>query len=227
MASGIMRFSAEIGDHFDWFYLQNLGRTKSLLIHSEGTNDDDFARAVLSEVEKYTAKRPRLPLKVPFDRSSCYGFDAILAVPPTYHGVFEGTLDDRRQGVILCVPIHHFEFSGVETEAEFRLIHFRINVWDWRRKAKPTCWVKFDNPKTGEGTIGKSFVLLDVPFVASAVKGLSGVKDGYLVARNYQQDSCEFRSSKRNEFVMTLPDEVRTGTTKEATALFVRFVEGK
>jgi hypothetical protein len=230
MAPNILRCSTEIGDHTDWDYLRNLGRTQTLLVTSERVRDDEFARKVIATAAEALQKRVPLPFKFPFRTTNSYGFDAIVAVPPNFHGVYEGMteLEDSRKGVVLCLPIDESELCGNELEADFRQIHFRKNFFDWRRTREPLCLFRCRNPRTGGGTIAlKKFTFTSVSYCFCELKELNGVRDGFIDVMNYRNEVCEIRPKKRGQFSLTTPDGTREETMSGAIEFIGHFLKKK
>lgn len=107
-------------------------------------------------------------------------------MPNTYHGSLKGRLESKRDNLFLCIPIHRCEFSGGESEAEFKeMIRRSIPVFRWDRNVCPKIKVYFDNPGTEAGT-DEAGVLMKYPTLLSKIESLNGVVSGFIEITNYR-----------------------------------------
>jgi len=82
--------------------------------------------------------------------TSASTFTYLIIVPCHYHRYLKGVDGVDRRALYWCMPIHRCEFSGSESEDDFREMRFHyVPVLDRKRKAHPKLLVYFDNPKTG------------------------------------------------------------------------------
>lgn len=133
--------------------------------------------------------------------SNKYGFDALLLASSNYHRDFSGVLDEKRSGLILCVPVFRYEFSGCESVDEFREIGIRrIPIDNWGRNPIPKVKIRFNNPRTRAGTIGQRYVVSSDSYLMLEVNSINGVHDGFVEVKNYLGETIKITSSSRNIF---------------------------
>ncbi|WP_268796872.1 hypothetical protein [Pseudomonas huanghezhanensis] len=122
---------------------------RDVLTVSEDANDRKFAAEILDQAPPWLS--PSTPDIYTLANNE-YGFTHAIAVPSTYHACLKGQLESKRGKLFLCMPIYQCEFSGEETESEFKEMMTRmVPVFRWRRDASPKLKVYFDNPRIGSG----------------------------------------------------------------------------
>lgn len=130
------------------------------------------------------------------------GFSHVLIVPPNYHGYLKGAASVNRDNLYLCVPIFRCEFSGFETEEEFRWLSLHNTATlDWAREAQPILRVYFDNPKTGSGS-DKSGVYLRWSGLVREIDLLNGVRNGFIEIANWNGDVVEVVSQEPDKYIL-------------------------
>ncbi|NWE37572.1 hypothetical protein, partial [Pseudomonas gingeri] len=144
-----------------YFFQHNLPKTtyryclkssasQDVLIVSEDVDDRQFSIAVLDQSPGGLSKDKPTLYEISENE---YGFTHALAVPNNYHGSLKGNLEYKRDNLFLCVPIFRCEFSGEETEEQFKDMAQRmLPIFKWKRDVFPKLRVYFDNPSTGAGT---------------------------------------------------------------------------
>jgi len=155
--------------------------TNDLLIASENSSDKSFAASVAGQAPgSLTQLHPSI-----FELAeNSYGFTHALAVPNNYHGSLKGALEGKRKKLHLCIPIHRCEFSGGESEFEFKdMIQRLVPAFDWKREICPKIRVYFDNPKVDSGT-DEAGVLIKYSTLLSLLEDLDGVMDGFIEITN-------------------------------------------
>ncbi|MGN8357276.1 hypothetical protein [Pseudomonas alloputida] len=188
-------------------YCLNSTPDKDVLVISENMTNRDFAAKVTAQAPStLTQVKPEIFAIQPNE----YGFTHALAVPNTYHGSLKGRLEGKRENLYLCIPIHRCEFSGGESEREFKeMIQRLIPVFRWDRSVCPKINVYFDNPGTEAGT-HEAGVLMKYPTLLAEVDNLSGVINGFIEVTNYKGDVVEILSPRAGEFtfIRNRKDEV-------------------
>lgn len=196
-------------------YCLHSTQKKDLLVISEGVSDRDFAVKVAGQApDSLTQDEPCLFGLFP----NKYGFTHALVVPNTYHGSLKGRLESKRGNLYLCIPIHRCEFSGTESEREFKeMIQRLIPVFRWDREGCPKIRVYFDNPSTEAGT-DEAGVLMKYPTLLTEIDNLSGVVNGFIEITNYKGGVMEILSpevemftlirNRKDEEVLTRPQLV-------------------
>jgi len=172
---------------------------QDLLVVCEGAFDREFAVQIIRQ------SPVRLNKAIPgiFEISmNSYGFTHALVVPNNYHGILKGEHAYDRDKLLLCIPIYRSEFSGGESEFEFKeMIRRTVPVYRWDRDACPKITVYFDNPRTGGGS-DESGILMRYVALLAEIENLEGVVNGFVEITNYKGEVIEVISPKKNEFVL-------------------------
>lgn len=185
---------------------------KDLLVIAENVSDRSFSVEVVELAPESLAQDKTAVYKL-FPNK--YGFTHALVVPNTYHGSLKGRLESKRENLYLCIPMYRCEFSGSESEDEFKeMIQYLIPPFRWNRGICPKIRVYFDNPNTKAGT-DEAGALMKYPALLSEIESLSGVIGGFIEVANYKGEVLEILSPKvevftlvrnrKDEEVVTLP----------------------
>lgn len=135
-------------------------------------------------------------------KTSASTFTHLMIVPCHYHGYFKGVDGVDRRALYWCMPIHRCEFSGSESEDDFREMRFHyVPVLDWKRKAHPKLLVYFDNPKTGGGT-DEAGAFHQWSELLQVISELNGVTNGFIEITNYQGQVMEVLSPAQDVFLL-------------------------
>lgn len=160
--------------------------------------------------------------------TSMAGFTHVIAVPCHYHGYLKSAKGVERKNLHLCVPIHRCEFSGSESEDDFRemRLHY-VPVLNWEREVSPKLLVYFDNPKTGASTL-EAGAFFQWSALLQEVDELNGVSHGFIEITNYKGHVVEVLSPKRDIFILirNRTDEAHIGLPLLVEALH-RFALGE
>jgi len=171
---------------------------QDLLVVWEGAFDREFAVQIIQQ------SPARLNKAIPsmFEISmNAYGFTHVLVVPNNYHGILKGGHAYDRDKLLLCIPLYRSEFSGGESELEFKeMIRRTVPVYRWDRDACPKIKVYFDNPRTGGGS-DESGILMRYVALLAEIENLEGVANGFVEITNYKGEVVEVISPRKNEFV--------------------------
>ncbi|POP40661.1 hypothetical protein CHU32_26140 [Superficieibacter electus] len=183
LKDGVFKFKIEVPAFTLFNYLWCKRGSGDFLLLSKNIEDDKFVSFIYSQLS-FNKKITSLN-KVNISTNH-YGFDSLLLAPSGYHGHFNGVLDDKRSELILCSPIYHHEFSGNESVDEFREMRTRrVHIDRWDRKPEPKILVRFNNTKTGGGTIGNEYILMSDARLKSEIHNLNGVVNGFIEVENY------------------------------------------
>ncbi|WP_080210727.1 hypothetical protein [Salmonella enterica] len=189
ISDGFFKFKIEVPAFtlFNYFWCEDKKNiSNDFLLLSKDKEDDQFALYIYSQLPMGKKINELEKINISPNR---YGFDSMLLVPAHYHGNFIGTLDEQRSGLVLCVPIFHYEFSGNESADEFREMDIkRVHTVIWTRKPVPKVFIRFNNPKTGAGTINNNYILTSDSYLMSEIYNLNGVENGFIDISNYMGD---------------------------------------
>lgn len=172
---------------------------RDLLTVTEDTVDRNFAIKVVDQAPlDLSREKPTL-----YELSgNDYGFTHVLAVPSSYHSSLKGKLEPKRGNLFLCIPIFRCEFTGDESEAEFRdMISRMIPAFKWQRHTFPKLRVYFDNPTTASGT-AEDGVLMKVSTLVSEIENLNGVVSGFIEITNYKTKVVEILSPEVDVYTL-------------------------
>ncbi len=175
------------------------GDGDDLLVVSENKEDDEFASLLFANV---SMKEEHVGLSLYPLSNNNYGFSTILLASKDYHGYFKGRLDEKRNKLVLCLPVHRCEFSGTETLEEFFYLRREIvPTLNWSRTVSPKIEMRFDNPKTGGGT-GDSSVFVKYDSVLREIANMEGVVNGFIEIINYSGSIVEIISPAVDQYVI-------------------------
>ena len=203
LAADLYRLKDEVPAFTDYYYVQLAAGGRDLLVVSENRYDDDFASHILQSA----ASRPvadGLDIRE-LPRHGEYKFDALLTAPSDYHSYFKGRLDAQRGNLFFCCPIYRCEFSGHESSREFYLLRREIvPTLNWKREPAPKILLRFDNPKTGGGTIPRKRIPAKYPILLREIDELSGVPEGFIEIENYRGRVAQIRSDRQNLYTLAV-----------------------
>lgn len=172
-----------------------------LVVICESARDDDFAKFVLSSALP-VKDGTRLSMR-PLGENR-YGFKNLILAPKDFHGYLKGRLDEERDRLILCLPVHKGEFSGTEQIDDFFLLRRGIvDTLNWERDPSPQVQIRFDNPSTGVGTAG-AYVLVKYQYLLHEIDKLEGVEEGFIEILNYLGAVAEILSHAEDQFILIL-----------------------
>lgn len=172
---------------------------QDLLVISENISDRDFSVAVADQAPDCLSQDKAVVFAISPNK---YGFSHALVVPNTYHGSLKGRLESKRGNLYLCIPMHRCDFSGAESEAEFKeMIQRMIPIFRWDRNVCPKIKVYFDNPVTATG-VDEAGVLMKYPALLAEIDNLSGVVSGFVEVTNSNGDVVEVLSASKGVFTL-------------------------
>jgi hypothetical protein len=202
IGNGVVRCSDVLPRVTYYYYIRMAGESLAkhdFLLVSENMIDDNFASSILSSACSST---DGMTLEKVLSGENKYGFSHALIAPKDFHSYFKGRLDEERQNLLLCLPIHNCEFAGNESLDEFVFMRKQsVATFDWRRTMTPKIMFRFDNPVTQGGT-GDMAVLVKFETVLREVENLSGVEAGFIEVTNYCGQIVEVLSSSNEAFIL-------------------------
>ncbi|WP_237405590.1 hypothetical protein, partial [Pseudomonas syringae] len=172
---------------------------KDLLVVAEDIIDDSFALDIIqSAPDRLSSTAPTVYTLPKPSRH----FTHIIAVPSSYHRCLGGHDPINRDDVYLCVPFFRCEFSGDESELEFKAMMQRtVLIFKWQREPAPKLIVYFDNPVIGTGTL-EDGVLMKLSTLLLEIKNLNGVTQGFIEVTNYKGEVIEVLSPEKDNYVL-------------------------
>lgn len=124
----------------------------------------------------------------PFER-----FDCIAIASPEVHRYHQSERPDLHAVTYAAFPAFQCEFSGMETRQQASLRFQRmLDIVNLSRKPQPWVRMRYDNPKTGGGSIGPDLGLTTTDVFLRELKNLNGVEGGYIEIENYRGQVCRF-----------------------------------
>ncbi|MFG2825163.1 hypothetical protein ACGFX4_37775 [Kitasatospora sp. NPDC048365] len=117
-----------------------------------------------------------------------FGFDVIGRVRPEAHRLFPKDPELNR-AVLGIFPAYSMEISGFESAAQAAERFSRmLNPSNLGRGPSPYVLIRFDNPRTGAGTIGDEPVFVSREYALHELGSLEGVREAYLELWNYRNE---------------------------------------
>ena len=191
ISGGIVRCQDELPELTYYYYLSLQAITShsnDFIVVTENVDDEKFAKLLLSTSSDAPITTGLLKRSLPENQ---YGFSHTLLAAPKFHSYLEGRLDDKRDKLILCLPIHNCEFSGKESHNEFITMRRSTTpTLNWRRAVSPKIRLRFDNPKTGGGT-GESYVHSNFDRVLKEVDNIFDTPNGFIELINHDNKVAE------------------------------------
>jgi hypothetical protein len=202
MDDDIIKFKELLPDFKDIYYLGFLKSDNiNIIVISRNIEDDVFA----SELIRVASSQNKFLnlLKFRHNIENKYGFDSALMAGSQYHSYFKGRLDDVRDTLYLCLPIFECEFSGNESVKLFyEMRRFLIKSLNWNRSITPRIMLRFENPKTKAGTIGKNYYPVDFNVVKTEIINLNGVPNGVVEILNYRDEYVNIISISQDRYIL-------------------------
>ncbi|MEU7906327.1 hypothetical protein [Actinoplanes sp. NPDC049118] len=163
-------------------------------MNMRGAGDEQLLTDVLSFArDRSTEVLAAVPFAVLDDfqpRSSDYRFDTVAAVLPTVYNLHPKT-PELGKVTYMVFPAWRCEFSGRETEieAKARLTKF-LGAADLHRLPAPFLKMRFDNPKTGGGSIGTELGLARTDLLFTELRELEQAEGAWIEFQNFQNKVC-------------------------------------
>ena len=188
--------------------------------------DLDLVIAVLAFARAHTeAVLAAAPLAVleGFTSPSATPFDTVAAVIPAVHRYHEDDHPDLNDITYAVFPAYRCEFSGLETqqEATYRFDRM-LDPANLQRSPSPWVRMRYDNPKTGAGSIGPELGIAPAETLLRELQNLEFADNAFVEFEN-------FRSERRHAFwsgglQLAHEDEVRPIEMANLLAWAHRFV---
>jgi hypothetical protein len=129
-------------------------------------------------------------------RTSVKGrFSHALLLGAQYHDVFRVRDPGLNEMTVETFPIHNSEFAGCETPKEVRVLRRDfVSTVDWSRDISPRIRMRFANPVTKGGSIGKKLGLAKLSVLVREIENLSGVRGGWIEVENFESKRLRIES---------------------------------
>lgn len=164
----------------------------ALQLNCRGDLDLELARAVLgfarARTDQVLAAAPIAVLEG-FASPSETPFDVVAAVIPAVHRYHE--LDDPglNEVTYAVFPAYRCEFSGLETQGEAAYRFDRmLDPADLRRPPSPWVRMRYDNPKTGTGSIGPELGIASADLLMEELRNLEFADNAFVEFENFRRE---------------------------------------
>lgn len=171
-------------------------RRHAFRLNTKDSYDTEMCRAVLEfvrEREEEVIGRPEPLIALTGFSWPGREFDAVGRVRPESHRLFpkDPELNDVVFGVF---PGYSVEISGAESVDQAAERYGRmLKPSDMNCGPSPYVLVRFDNPKTGAGTIGEQPVFISPEYLLHELRLLEGVEGSYLQLWNHRNEQWDVR----------------------------------
>lgn len=212
---------------FHFVLAQTAGGGNALQLNCRGELDLELAVAVLAfaraRTEAVLAAAPlavlegfTAPSAKPSSEPSGTPFDTVAAVIPAVHRYLEYDNAELNDVTYAVFPAYRCEFSGLETQQEMTYRFDRmLDPADLRRSPSPWVRMRYDNPKTGTGSVGPEFGIASADVL---MEELSNLEHADRFAGNAFVELENFRGDRRRvswaagELQLSKGDDSRTVT---------------
>jgi hypothetical protein len=188
--------------------------------------DLDLVVAVLAfartRTEAVLAGRPFAILEG-FSATSGPPFDCVAAAIPAiarYHELDHPGLNDVTYAVF---PAYRCEFSGLETQEEAAYTFDRVlDAANPRRPPSPWVRMRFENPKTGTGSIGPDLGIASADLLMQELRHLEHADKAFIELENFRHERR--RVSWSGELQLLDGDKIRIFELPDLLAWAQRFI---
>ena len=227
MSNDVFKFSDVVPAFTDVYYLQLTDKSeRQLLVLSRNYEDDAFASRLFKAAREMSSN-PATLAKHAIEEDGDYKFTHAILAPANFHSYFGGILDAERSQVVLLSPIYNCEFAGDESvELFYHLRRHIIPTLDWQRQVTPRVMLRFDNPKTGGGTIGPNPFPVKFSVLELEIANLNGVEAGFIEMTSFRGDYAEILSPAVGQYTFRSQAETvpRQMTEQEARSETLHFL---
>ncbi|MFJ8363583.1 hypothetical protein [Streptomyces sp. NPDC093984] len=171
-------------------------RRYAFRLNTKDSYDAELCRAVLEFVREREGEvigRPEPLITLAGFSWPGREFDVVGRVGPEAHRLFYEELD-LHDVVFGVFPGCSAEVSGAESVDQAAERYGRmLKASDMNRSPSPYVLVRFDNPRTGAGTIGEQPVFISPDYLAHELRLLEGVRGAYLELWNHRNQQWHVR----------------------------------
>lgn len=150
-------------------------------------------------------------------------FDTVAAVIPAVHRYHEYEQPELNDVTYAVFPAYRCEFSGLETQQE-AVYRFDSMLDPANLKRPPSPWVRmrFDNPKTGAGSVGTELGIAPADKLMQELRNLEYADSAFVEFENFRQERRQVSWS--GELRLSDGDEIRTVEPADLLIWAHRFV---
>jgi len=158
-----------------------------------------------------------------FTSPSATPFDAVGAVIPAVHRYLEYENRELNDVTYAVFPAYRCEFSGLETqkEATYRFDRM-LDAANLGRGPSPWVRMRYDNPKTGAGSVGTDLGIASSEALLRELRNLENADDAFVEFENFRGERC--RAAWTGEPQLSLGDKTRTMEMPDLLAWAYKFV---
>lgn len=139
-----------------------------------------LAAAPFSVVEGFSAPPPTADPAGP-------AFDVVAAAIPAVHRYHERRLPDLNEVTYAVFPGYRCEFSGLETQREaVHRFDRMLDPADLRRVPSPWVRMRYDNPRTGGGSVGPELGITTVNVLLRELRNLDHADGAFVEFENFR-----------------------------------------
>jgi hypothetical protein len=162
----------------------------ALQLNCRGALDLDLVVAVLGFARDRTeAVLAAAPLAVleGFTSPSATPFDTVAAAIPAVHRYHDIEHPELNEVTYAVFPAYRCEFSGLETqeEAAYRFDRM-LDPANLERPPSPWVRMRYDNPKTGAGSIGPELGIASVDILMEELRNLEHADNAFVEFENFR-----------------------------------------
>jgi len=156
--------------------------------------DEDLVRAVLefSRLRGLDVLSRHMPLNIELGfRHADYEFDAVATARPEVHGYHVGRNELLNEFVVVVFPAFRCEISGTESMDE-ALLRFKraLRPTLLKRDPSPYLRMRYDNTRTGAGSIGPGRGFTTVDVLLREMRLLEGAEGSFVECENVGGNVC-------------------------------------
>jgi hypothetical protein len=198
----------------------------AMQLNCRGEMDLELVLSVLSfardHSETVISAAPMIAIEG-FSSPSATPFDTVASVIPAVHGYLEYDNKKLNEVTFAVFPGYRCEFSGKETqkEATYRFDRM-LDVVNLNRGPSPWVLMRYDNPKTGAGSVGDDLGIASSDVLLRELRNLEGADGAFVEFENFRQERR--KASWSGELEVSNGDTTRTSDMTDLLAWAYKFV---
>jgi hypothetical protein len=158
-----------------------------------------------------------------FSSPSATPFDTVAAAIPAVHRYHDYEHPDLNEVTYAVFPAYRCEFSGLETqqEAAYRFDRM-LDPANLQRPPSPWLRMRFNNPKTGAGSVGPELGIASADVLMRELRNLEGADNAFVEFENFRGE--KLHASWSGGLLLAHEDDVRAIEMADLLAWAHRFV---